>query len=82
MDDRVDRLLGEDGVHGRLIHQIHPVEGHGRAAELGDPAQRFLAGVDQVVDHHHFMAGFLQGQNGVGADVAGASGDQNSHWRF
>ena len=79
VDDGVDPLLGEDAVHRGLVHEVDVVEVGGLAAELGNPAQRFLAGVHQVVDDHHLMAGFLQGQNGVGADVAGATCDQNFH---
>ena len=79
MDDGVDRVLREDGVDGGLVHEVRVVEDGGLAAELGDTAQRFLAGVHQVVDDHHVMAGFLQGQDSVRTDVTGAASNQDFH---
>ena len=37
------RCLGENGIDGRLVHQVHVVERRVLAAELGHAAQRLLA---------------------------------------
>jgi len=79
VDDGVDPVFVEDGVERGLVHQVHPAEDGGSAAELGDAAQGFLAGVHQVVDDHDLMAGLLQGQDRVRTDVAGPASNQNSH---
>ena len=51
---------------GGFVHQVHVVELGCLAAEFGDPAEGFLAGVHQVVDDDHVVAGFLQGQEQCG----------------
>ena len=79
MDHGVDLVLVEDGLDRRLVHQVHFVEGGGLAGELRNPAEGFLAGVHEVVEHNDVVAGFLKGQNGVGTDVAGATRDKNFH---
>lgn len=79
VDHGINVVLVEDGLDGGLVHQVHFVEGSGLAGQFRNPAQRLFAGVHEVVEDNDVVAGFLEGQDGMRTDIAGATGDKNFH---
>ncbi len=63
-------MFAQRRLYQRLVCDVALHEGdvlrHG-PAEAGD----------QIVDHHHAIAGILQRQHRMAADIAGAARDQN-----
>ena len=79
MDDRVRLGAGEQLLHARQIQQIDVVELGGAPGKLGDALQRSFGGIREVIHDHHLVARVQQLKHSVGADIAGAAGDQNLH---
>ena len=72
-----DVMRSEQSVQQGSVADISFDEQRRLAADALDAVQRFGRAVAQVVQHHHLEAGFLQGQGGVRADVAGTAGYQD-----
>ena len=73
MHDRARSLLGENAGQQRPILDIALIQGHpigNGKAETGG----------QIVDHRHRPSGVFQGENGVAANIAGATSYE--HGRF
>ena len=79
MDDRVDLLLVENLVDGRLIQQVGLIKGWTGAGDFFDAVEYLRLGVGKVVDDDNLLPCLNQLHNGVAADESGAAGDKNSH---
>lgn len=80
VDHGVDvRVLCEQGLHPRRVTQVHLDEGHGPSHDPFHPADRLLAGINQIIRHHNVVARLDEFHAGVAADVAGSAADQNRH---
>ena len=80
VDHRRRPLLGEDPAHRVAVGDVAADEGEsgGEAGiALHLPQARQVAGVGELVQHHHAVAGLGQrGVDEVGADEPGAAGDE------
>ena len=63
----------ETGIAHIAVHAVKPV-----TTQLAQPLDHLGAAVAEVVNDHHMPAGSKQLKDGVGADIAGTAGDQNS----
>ena len=76
-DDRIDAGGAEDLRQALAVLQVEVMERHRAADDAFDAPDRLDRAVDQVVDHHHLVAGSHQFDDRVGSDVAGTAGDQD-----
>lgn len=76
MHHRTDRTLGKKAIQRTAVAHVAADEYRRAARQLRHPVQRPGRAVAEVVEHHHVKACLQQRQCGVGADVAGAAGDQ------
>ena len=72
-------MLRKDGVEGGEVRDVDLVEGWGREGggrwvEQVDAVEGLDGGVVEGVDYDDWEAGFEEGEDGEGADVACASG--------
>src|SRR3546814_12476569 len=79
MNDGLTLVLPQGRLHGRLVANI-ALHQHGLApSDLFDPIEHFGVAVAEVVENNNFVAGLKQLDAGVGSDVTGAAGNQNTH---
>ena len=79
MDDAIDLVFVEDAVERHLVADVCLVEGEGLAGDLAHAVKALGVAVDVVVHHHHVVSAVKKLDQRVGADVAGAAGDQYVH---
>ena len=79
VDDRVDRVLGEDAVKRGAVAGIGLVESDLLAGQLLHTREGFLATVVEVVDDDDIMSRVQQFNRRMRADEAGAASQKNVH---
>ena len=79
VDHAADFVFRENPAHQVFIPHVSPVKAQGLAGDLPHPVQRLGVGIAQVVHHGDFIAGIQQLHAGMGADIAGAAGNQYIH---
>ncbi len=77
VDHRIDFFLPEQQINRFGVAQVGQVKLDVFAGQFLHPAQGIGFGVAEVVDDHDLVARFEQFDAGVGADVAGAAGDED-----
>ena len=79
VDDGVKFMRFENFFESRVVEQIDFVEFRRLAREFRAALDGFFLRVVKVVDNRDVVACLEQFDDGVRADVAGASGNENSH---
>ena len=79
MDAGVNLEFFENGIHGGCVAHVGLYKGHWLTDDFGDAAEGFFAGIAEVVDDHHGMAGSVEFDNCVAADIAGTTCKQDLH---
>ena len=79
VDAGVKVVFLENLVHGGGIADVSLDEGDGLPDNFGDPAERFLARVHEVVDGDNGMALLVEFDNRVRSNVTGATCQQDVH---
>mmetsp|Transcript_1210 Transcript_1210/g.2838 ORF Transcript_1210/g.2838 Transcript_1210/m.2838 type:complete len:388 (+) Transcript_1210:157-1320(+) len=78
VDDGVILVRGKHSLHRSLVHEVHLEKGHGLPGDLLNATQRLLSRVGKVIKRGDLEARVQQLHEGVAADVASASGDENA----
>ena len=71
--------LLEEGLHALEVEQINLVEFGSAAGQLGDALEGLFGGVGEVIHDDDVVACLEQFKYSVGADVAGAAGNEYLH---
>ena len=79
MDAGVKVVFLEDLVHGGGIADVCFDEGDGLPDNFGDPAERFLTRVHEVVDGDNGMTLFVEFNNCMRCNVSGSTCQQDFH---
>ena len=79
VDDTADLVFREDLPQQSLVTDIALIELQALAGKLFHPVQAFSVGVTQIVNDYHTVAAVQQLYAGMGADIAGAAGNQYIH---
>ena len=69
------------GLDGQLVANIALYQNRLTPCDLLDPVECFWVTVAEVVENNNFVAGLKQLDAGVGSDVTGTAGNQNTHAR-
>jgi hypothetical protein len=77
VDHGVDVVVPEHGIQCFPVADVGLDEGEIHARQFAHPDEGFGAAVAQVVQHDDVIAGVEEFHAGVGADVAGAAGDED-----
>ena len=73
VDNAVDLILLEDPVHRLSVADVRLVEFDLLSGKFLDPFQALPAGIAEIVDDHRFVAGVIQLDHGVAADITGSA---------
>jgi len=79
VDDGVDLLVREELFRLLAVAQVEGVDGQVLAGQGLEPVDDRRLGVGEAVDDDDLVARSHELDDGVGADVAGAAGDENAH---
>ena len=77
VNHRVDSVLLKNLLECPGITHITVDKSERLAGDRLNPSQGFLAGITQVIYHHHLVAYIQQFQTSVRADIAGPASNQN-----
>jgi hypothetical protein len=79
VDAGVKVVFFENLVHGGCIAGVRLDKGNFLPDDFADSAERFVSGINQVVDGDNGMACLVQFNNGVAADITSATNHCNLH---
>jgi hypothetical protein len=77
MDHGIDPVPAKERLQCRTIAAIRLFDHEVPSGKLPHPPQRFRRAVAIVVGGHDLVAGLKQGEDGMAANIAGSTGDEN-----
>ena len=79
VDAGIEMMLVEDALEAFAVADVDLVEGYFLADDFGNALEGDGAGVVEVVDHHSFVAGFGEFDEGVATDEACTASKKDFH---